>query len=222
MGEKETPTQTQTPQNADPRAVLEAMKAKIEEIKAAKEAARAGVEDKFYAQEEDLLPPEIAELKYSSDPAEKKQYQKALEAAKAQFESKELEPHDMQIAALEDAYEKKAGEIDEAEKQKAIEEGRAAFLAENPDVDFAALSEFWRLDTTERQRKQIADATPAGDIKGFYAAVLGLMNGQAAQKSEEEGEGELPPQFEGSSVPAKEPVKGTGNDAYLASIGLRS
>ncbi len=221
--DNQTPAQTPT-QGTNPQDELAAIKAKIEEMKAQKEAAKGAVEDKFFAKEEELLPPEIVELKYSSNPADKKQYQKALEQAKAEFEAKELEPHDLQIAALEDAYEKKANEIDEATKQKAIDDGRAAFLAAHPEVDFAKLSEFWMMDTTEREKKAIADATPPGDIKGFYEAVYELMQKETAEAPEEQAEQpqeKLPPQFDSNSVPAKEPIKGGGDAAYLAAIGVR-
>lgn len=212
--------QTPTDAQKNPRSQLEAIKAKIEEMKAKRAAAIDGVEDEFYANEESLLPPEIVELKYSNDPADKKQYQKALNEAKAKFEAEKMAPHDLQIAALEDSYEKKASEIDEAEKQKAIDDAKAAFLAENPGADFAAMSEFWHMDMTQRQRDAIAAQTPAGDMKGFYAAVYALMQG-ANGKPQDAGGEPLPPQFDGNAVAAKKPIQKGGNDAYLAAIGVR-
>jgi hypothetical protein len=193
------------------------MKAKVDELKARKEATKAGLDDSFYAEEKSLLPPEVAELRYSDDPADLKKYQDELKVARGEYEQKALESHDLDIAAAEDAYEQKASEIDKAEMQKAIEEAQAAFCQANPDCNLEELGEFYHMDMTKRQKDQIAQDTPKGDHTGYYQRVYDLMKSQGAgtkdSSLEESEEDKTPPSFDGNAIAATNPT-GQGGDEF--------
>lgn len=212
------------PQQTNQSVTLEELRSQLDAAKGKREQSAAGLEDRFYEQQHTLLPDEIAALRFSDNPAEQKKYHQAVSEAKANFEKTELEPHDLEIAALQESYENAAQKQTDEERKAAVEKARQDFIAQNPDVSFDAINEFWSLDMTGREQKQIADATSNGDILAFYTNVKNFMlqknqsNTQQPPQKEDNSK-KLPPDFGGNTVAAKN-LDGASNEDWAKQIGL--
>lgn len=182
-----------SPQSQDPRARLEELKAQIDAAKAQKAESMASAPGRFRQMAHTAIPEEAAILRYSDAPEDMASHYEAYDKARGEYEASEAAKYDMDIAALEDAYEKASTEISEQETAAQIKEAQTKFMAENPDVDFAALGSFYANDMTPRQKEELAASTPPGDMTAYYAGVLQLMDSKNPRQKQK-----LPPTFEGT------------------------
>lgn len=117
-------------------------------------------------------------------------------------------------------------EVADTEENMSIEDAKAQFLGAHPEVDFAALTDFYHNDLTPRQKEELYAAP---DYLAMLEAAFAMYSkknkgAKPAAKADEGVEDDvLPPDLNNvpSQAPVGDPSPAAKDEGYLARIGVR-